>query len=181
MRLWLLLIPMFLAVIVIMAIATRIRGTAILNDEDHRRSTILGFAANFALFVVCAAFTPFMPGVLSSLGLIMIIPAALLYFLSVMALARSKGGLVTEGIYRWSRNPMYVAMVDILLAFSLMAAQSRPLIALVMLASTVGFMFLIRSRVADEEAFLSTRYPEAWIAWTKTTARYLPLMRRGPR
>jgi protein-S-isoprenylcysteine O-methyltransferase Ste14 len=171
-----LLAAFFALVILIMKAATKARGQVILNAEDHRVSTIGGFIGNFLVFVLLSVVTPLTIGPLSVAGLMLIVPAAIIYVLSIVELIRNPDGLVVSGIYRISRNPMYVAMVDFLLAFCLMAAEYSPTIGLGMLGSTSIFMVLINARVNDEERFLSTRYPAEWRAYMQTTARYIPVV-----
>lgn len=174
MRLWMLLVPAFAIVLLVMAIATKIRRTAILNPEDHKQSTMIGFAINFLVFIVVSVLAPLEAGWLTLAGLVLIVSAALLYLLSIHAMASSPRGLATKGIFRHTRNPMYVAIILFSSAFVLMAAQTWVPGALVMGVCTLVFAVLIKARVRDEEAFLSSEFPSEWSTYSRQTPRYFP-------
>jgi len=180
MRLWMLLVPAFVIVLLVMAIATKIRGTAILNPEDHKQFTMIGFAINFAIFVAVSVLAPLRAGWLTLVGLVLIVPAAFLYLLSIHALASSPRGLATKGIFRYTRNPMYVAIILLTSAFTLMAAQTWLAGALVMGLCTLVFAALIKVRIHDEEIFLSAEFPSEWLEYSRQTARYWPVFNKHP-
>ena len=77
--------------------------------------------------------------------------------------------LVTGGPYRHIRNPIYTAMLGMLLATGV--AWSRPL-ALVLgaLVFCVGTVIRIRA----EERLLRTAFGETWHAWARRTPALLP-------
>ncbi len=174
-HLWVLLAPLFLAVVTIMGAATRLRGAQILNREDHRPANIAAFAVNFAVFFAVTALTPLRVGPWFWMGAIMLVPAALLYLLSIAAFTTKtkRTGLATGGVYARTRNPMYVALSLLVLAFSLMAVQASAAAALALLTSSGVFFALIRARVAHEERYLETAYGDAWRAYRDATARFL--------
>jgi protein-S-isoprenylcysteine O-methyltransferase Ste14 len=180
MRLWMLLVPAFALVLLVMAIATKVRGTAILNPEDHKQATMIGFAVNFAVFILVSAMTPLEAGWWTLAGLVLIVPSALLYLLSIHALARSSRELVRRGIFRYTRNPMYVAIILFSSAFVLMAVQTWVPGALIMGVCTLVFALLIKVRVRDEEAFLSSEFQSAWLTYSRQTPRYIPGFHKHP-
>ncbi len=61
--------------------------------------------------------------------------------------------LVTQGIYRWTRNPMYLAMALLLAAIAAVAAQPA------LLAGPAAFMlFITRFQIVPEEHAMRARF-----------------------
>ena len=76
--------------------------------------------------------------------------------------------LVTSGVFRVSRNPIYLGDALILAGFSLRWDAPLGLILV------PGFMALIARRfIAGEEARLSAAFGSAFAAWSATTRRWL--------
>jgi protein-S-isoprenylcysteine O-methyltransferase Ste14 len=75
--------------------------------------------------------------------------------------------LITTGIYRYSRNPMYVLMFAISVGEFLM--MPTPLLLLV----AVGTGINLHLQVLREEVFLETHYGAAYTEYRKRTRRYL--------
>jgi protein-S-isoprenylcysteine O-methyltransferase Ste14 len=85
-----------------------------------------------------------------------------------VGLPGEKTALVTTGIYRYSRNPVYLGGGCLLLASVIGAFSWINLIAALLGA-------LLHHRIAlAEEKFLAGRFPE-YEAYRKATPRYLPL------
>ena len=76
--------------------------------------------------------------------------------------------LVTSGIYRLSRNPMYVADVLLLAAWAVWLAN---LAALVPIALFIAYMN--RFQIAPEERALQARHGEAYAAYCRLVRRWL--------
>lgn len=87
---------------------------------------------------------------------------------------RTSHGLVTGGVYRHIRHPMYSAL------FLLTAAQAALLgNALAGPAGLIAFGLLYRDRVAPEEKMMAERFGTAWDQYAGRTGRLFPaLMRR---
>jgi protein-S-isoprenylcysteine O-methyltransferase Ste14 len=83
--------------------------------------------------------------------------------------------LVTVGLYRVSRNPMYVAVLTILVGWAL-SFGSR---ALWIYAAAIAVAFQLRI-VYGEEPWLARTHGDAWTAYAARVPRWLlPLPRRG--
>lgn len=76
--------------------------------------------------------------------------------------------LVVVGLYRWSRNPMYVAVLTILAGWAL-ACGSRPH-AWYALAVAAAFHLRV---VLGEEPWLARRHGAAWVAYTRRVRRWI--------
>ena len=81
---------------------------------------------------------------------------------------REPTALVTHGIFRWSRNPIYLADAIILAGLCLIW---QPVAALLLVP---GFAWIVTRRfIAREEAWLRARDPAAFAAWAARTRRWL--------
>ncbi len=102
--------------------------------------------------------------VLRATGTVMVLAATALMLAAQLDLGASwrvgidegaRPGLVTGGLYRYSRNPIYVAMLTALLGFALL------LPSWISLGLLVGAGLGIRRHVRDEEAYLARTYGES--------------------
>jgi hypothetical protein len=75
--------------------------------------------------------------------------------------------LVTTGLYRWSRNPMYVGVLLILAGWALSFAST----ALAIYALAVALAFHLRV-VFGEEPWLARTHGEAWRVYVKQVPRW---------
>ena len=74
--------------------------------------------------------------------------------------------LVTDGPFRWLRNPMYRALTLILAGWALSCGEATGL------AFVVAYEWVLRRRfVAPEEAVLAERFGDAFHAWAARTRR----------
>lgn len=76
--------------------------------------------------------------------------------------------LVTDGVYRWSRNPMYVAMAALLVAFAAFADDLR------LLFGPVAFvLFIARFQIAPEERAMRQKFGAQYDAYCARVRRWL--------
>lgn len=76
--------------------------------------------------------------------------------------------LVTSGLYRYSRNPMYLGVLLILSGWAIGAAS----MGLAAYAGALGLAFQLRI-LYYEEPVLQRLFGEAWLAYRQTTRRWL--------
>jgi protein-S-isoprenylcysteine O-methyltransferase Ste14 len=76
--------------------------------------------------------------------------------------------LVSSGIYRYTRNPMYLGHAVILLASAVYLAN-----ALAFLAIPAFVAFISRFQIRPEEHQLSVRFPHAYAALCRQAPRWL--------
>jgi protein-S-isoprenylcysteine O-methyltransferase Ste14 len=114
---------------------------------------------------------------LGATGTVMVLAATALMLVAQLDLGASwrvgidegaRPGLVTGGLYRCSRNPIYVAMVAGLLGFALL------LPTWISLALLVGAGLGVRRHVRDEEAYLARMYGEEYVRYAGRVGRFLP-------
>ena len=76
--------------------------------------------------------------------------------------------LVTHGIFRFSRNPMYVGVVALLLGWALWLG-----VPWVFLGPPALMLFLQRYQILPEERILTERFGSAYLAYCKRVRRWL--------
>ena len=84
--------------------------------------------------------------------------------------AGAKPGLVTDGLYRHSRNPIFLALLMFVAGYTLMLPT---ILSFVLLA---GMYVGIRQQVAAEEAWLIDTYGEAYRDYAGRVGRFVPGM-----
>jgi protein-S-isoprenylcysteine O-methyltransferase Ste14 len=76
--------------------------------------------------------------------------------------------LVTDGVYRWSRNPMYLAMAALLVSLAAFAAQPW------LLLGPLGFvLFITRFQIIPEEHALRARFGETYDSYRAAVRRWI--------
>lgn len=75
--------------------------------------------------------------------------------------------LVTVGLYRFSRNPMYVAVMIILIGWAVVFGATR----LWVYAGVIATAFQLRV-VYGEEPWLAQRHGKAWVAYRARVPRW---------
>jgi protein-S-isoprenylcysteine O-methyltransferase Ste14 len=82
--------------------------------------------------------------------------------------------LVRGGLYKYSRNPMYVGVLIIVVGWAL--GFRSPALAIYALCLAVGFHLRV---VLGEEPFLARTHGAAWIAYRDSVPRWLFRLRRA--
>jgi protein-S-isoprenylcysteine O-methyltransferase Ste14 len=128
-----------------------------------------------------------MPGVLGTLlidsvafklaGVLLVLTGLMIFALALWSFADSwrvgidratPGALVTGGIFAWTRNPIYLALVLIICGTALL--QGREIFLFLALA-LVG---LLHFQVRCEEGYLATAYGDAYRRYCTRVGRYVP-------
>lgn len=81
---------------------------------------------------------------------------------------RKTTALVTTGVYRFTRNPMYVGLVMFLAAWAVWLGAAWPL-----LGPVVFVLYITRFQIQPEERVLTTLFGEAYTAYTRRVRRWL--------
>ena len=81
---------------------------------------------------------------------------------------QNSSSLVTGGIYRYTRNPMYLGMLAFLLAWSAYLAQP-----LALLGPLAFVLYINRFQIIPEERVLAGLFGEEFTAYTNRVRRWL--------
>ena len=84
----------------------------------------------------------------------------------------SRPGLVTHGLYRWTRNPIYLAMFLALAGLLLLLPTPLTLVAL------IGAVFAVRQQVREEESYLLRVYGDEFRRYAARVGRFFPRGRK---
>jgi protein-S-isoprenylcysteine O-methyltransferase Ste14 len=100
-----------------------------------------------------------------------VVAAAVLRFLRAgtnIPVNRPTIALVTDGLYRFSRNPIYVALTTSYLGIAIAADSlwTAALVVPVLVVMRVGV-------IAREEAYLARKFPDAYPAYKARVRRWL--------
>ncbi len=80
----------------------------------------------------------------------------------------SKPGMVTSGLYRISRHPIFLGFLTVLTGFA--AMLPTPLSLTMLLGAYIGF----RTQADAEEAYMLRAYGEPYRAYARRAGRFLP-------
>lgn len=76
--------------------------------------------------------------------------------------------LITTGVYRFSRNPMYLGLVLVVLGIAVITGSLTPLAVVPILA-----LLLDRNFIVPEERMLEERFEAAWLEYKKDVRRWM--------
>jgi protein-S-isoprenylcysteine O-methyltransferase Ste14 len=76
--------------------------------------------------------------------------------------------LITTGVYRISRNPMYLGFVLILLGIAVFLGSLSPFFITVVFAVLMDFVF-----IQTEERMIATEFGEAWLAYKAMVRKWV--------
>lgn len=117
------------------------------------------------------------PGVRHAVGAVLLFGGLLLLVAAQLNLGASwrigieegaRPGLVTGGLYRLIRNPIFLALLVVLSGYTLLLPT---LLSALMLAG--GYM-AIRQQIAEEERYLLRTYGEAYRSYARGVGRLVP-------
>jgi protein-S-isoprenylcysteine O-methyltransferase Ste14 len=80
----------------------------------------------------------------------------------------AKPGLVTGGLYRWTRNPIYLALLVVFTGYALLLP--RPLSLFLLGAAFIGILRQVRA----EERYLAEKYGEEFRDYARRVPRFAP-------
>lgn len=80
----------------------------------------------------------------------------------------ARPGLITNGLYRFCRNPIFLAILIMLTGYTLLLPTSLSI------ALLIGAFIGIRQQVLTEEAYLSRTYGDAFHAYARHVGRFVP-------
>jgi protein-S-isoprenylcysteine O-methyltransferase Ste14 len=117
------------------------------------------------------------PGARIALGIVLLFGGLLLQAAAMLDLGASwrigieegaRPGLVTSGVYRFSRNPIFLALLAALAGYMLL------LPTLLSAAILIGAYLAIRQQIAEEETYLARTYGEQYREYARRVGRLLP-------
>lgn len=76
--------------------------------------------------------------------------------------------LVTTGVFRYSRNPMYVGMVLLLLGITILLGRATPFVSPALLWAVLNYRF-----IAHEERTMAERFGEEYLRYRRRTPRWV--------
>jgi protein-S-isoprenylcysteine O-methyltransferase Ste14 len=175
-NLWIFFVLGFGSIRLGMVWAERKRGQPIEDPEAYqiygKRYQAFGLIWLAVLLLICI-FTPVNLGILLWIGLMFWFLGVVVNLAAVHSFAHTEGANTT-GIYRHSRNPMYVGAFFLLLGLCLMGL-SVSVWSFVLLAFFVISIPYLHWTVLLEETFLTHKYGDSFREYMNRTARYVQM------
>lgn len=152
------------------------RGKPIEDPELYKRPGVkkcfaLGWIWIILLFVICL-FIPVNSGSLFWVGLPLYLIGIIINLFAMYSFAKFSGGVNTTGIYRYSRNPMYVGGFFFLLGLCLMGLSTSVWSIILIIFFIISIPYYNRV-VLLEEAFLEHKYGETYTKYKQNVPRYI--------
>jgi len=132
----------------------------------------------FELRYLTAVYFPAITGVLLLAGLVMQLMGAVILPASRLQIGRFGGAkiaieedhrLVTNGMYRYVRNPQYLGMTLLLFGYAL--SLGGPIVGSI---TAIGLLWIMHSRIKVEEELLLSTFGDEYREYMKRTWRLVP-------
>jgi protein-S-isoprenylcysteine O-methyltransferase Ste14 len=161
--------------------ANRKRGALIEDPEIYKYGgrkfmTVMVMLPTVALFIA-AIFIPLSDGVLLWCGFIIFASGIIINLVSMHSFAHNTSGLNRAGIYRYSRNPMYIGGFLFLAGLNLMGWRVSAINSVFCILSLI-WVAATHWTVLQEESFLEYKYGDSFTAYSHAVPRYLGIPKR---
>jgi len=141
------------------------------QDNNGWVRFVRGFLPTLILFIT-SFFIPLTNSVLIIIGLIIYLLGIIVYLFAIRYFLKSQSELNTLGLYKYSRNPMYLGGMFFILGLNLMG-WSNEVINYLFLLLSIGWLITIHFHVLSEESFLLRKYGKSFQEYMKNTPRYI--------
>lgn len=174
-NLWIFLAVGYGLIWALMIFANRKRGSSI-EDPDFYESPsgkkcgTINRVHLLVVFLVCLL-TPLNFRKLFLIGLPLYIIGIVLNAIAMYSFAEFTGGVNTKGIYRYSRNPMYIGASLFYLGLCLIG-WSLSVSGILLLVVLIWWFILSHKAILLEESFLEQKYGETFLRYKKSVPRY---------
>nr|MBP7462621.1 isoprenylcysteine carboxylmethyltransferase family protein [Candidatus Delongbacteria bacterium] len=150
------------------------RGRPIEDPELYFHSSMTMVFGHLPLLgiIIVSLVIPVTAGLPYGLGLVFYLAGIIINILAMISFAETKGGLNTGGIYRYSRNPMYVGLFLFVLGINLMGWNPGPANLMLGLLS-IGWIAITHRWALKEEAFLTRKYGRSYLDFKQQIPRYI--------
>lgn len=181
-NLWLFLVLGYAIIWASMAWANRKRGKPFECPEIYelygkKRIFVCGYLPFIAL-LIGSIFVTINIETLFWIGLLIFISGIILNIMAMHSFARFTGRLNTTGIYRYSRNPMYVGWFLFVLGLNLMG-WSISLINTIFMVLSILWIVATHWSVLHEESFLENGYGNSFREYMKKVPRYVGIPKKN--
>lgn len=178
-HLWLYLVIGYAIIWAAMIWADRKRGQPIedvglYQRISKRQIALRGYLPLLALLVV-SVFIPANAGALFWVGLGLALVGVALNCIAMYSFSKMPGGLNTNGIYRFSRNPMYVGGFLFLVGLNIIGWRFS-FANIAFAALTLVWAGATHWTVLEEEAFLIGKYGRAYDEFKRKIPRYVKII-----
>lgn len=180
-NLWLFFVLGYAIIWASMAWANRKRGKPIEDPKIYelhgkKRMFVCGYLPFIAL-LIGSIFVTINIGTSFWIGLLISISGIILNMIAMYSFARFAGGLNTTGIYRYSRNPMYVGGFLFVLGLNLIG-WFISLINTIFMVLSILWIVATHWGVLEEESFLENKYGNSFREYMKKVPRYVGIPRK---
>jgi protein-S-isoprenylcysteine O-methyltransferase Ste14 len=174
--LWFYLILGYITIWATMSLIDKKRGKPIHDPSLYQRFNRRDIAARHYLpllaMILVSIFVPLTTGMQLLIGALVGTLGVLMNIIAIASFSESGDGLNTRGIYRFSRNPMYVGGFMFLLGLNLASFRLRVL-SIIFAALTLVWAFATHWTVSQEEAFLLEKSGTTYDDFRTKVPRYL--------
>nr|MDA8101316.1 methyltransferase [Nitrospiraceae bacterium] len=161
-------VPIFAAVTLVRRDVARRLGDMTGYTTREKAATVIASLSTYP-FMVLTLFTPFSPNTTALIAGAAVYAAGLIGFLlSVLVFSKTPSQRpATGGVYRISRNPMYVSALFVFAGITIMTLDLRLAVALIVIA------VLQHGMILAEERMCHGRYGRDYEEYLRRTPRYL--------
>jgi len=175
---WLFLVIGYGLISLFMLLSNRQRGKPIEDPKYHfscgkKQLFVTGYFPLILLFIV-SLLIPIRLGSLFVIGLFLVGLGVLINGLAMKSFISSNDKLNTKGIYQFSRNPMYVGGIVLIIGLNVMG-WSTSLMNILLLATSFFMVAMFHYTILKEEQFLVKKYGKSYQQYLNNIPRYIGL------
>ncbi|MFC1558200.1 methyltransferase family protein [candidate division KSB1 bacterium] len=180
-NIWLPFVIGYSAIWISMVYANRKRGKPIEDPEIYKlhnpkKMAAAGLIPTAAIFI-CSIFIPIQPGNLLWIGILIFTIGIIMSMAASFSFTGFTEGVNISGVYRFSRNPMYMGGFLFFLGLNLMG-WTYSLINVIFVFLFVVWMGVTHWCVLKEESFLEYKYGDTYREYQGRVPRYAGLMKK---
>lgn len=175
-NLWLYLIAGYVVIWGCMALVNNKRGKPIedpeLYNHINKNRTYYTWYIQLLGLITSSLFIPLQGGVFLITGGILFIAGILMNIIALLTFINLPEQVITKGIYRFSRNPMYVGGFLFLLGLCIMGFSFSAAFTLFVIFFII-WIVITHQTVKKEEAFLLHKYGDDYKLFKQRIPRYI--------